>query len=349
MNDIERYRNQQVEELITSEGFIFVLKMLPSSVLESIDVQKFQTRPIPNKTLFVEPARVDEMVEVIKAGKAICACWLFLCSDKYIALDGRHRIEAHIKTGASSFPAYVIVSDDEAKINTNGMRLSNAINEMNGERAGNDEKEKNEKLTTINLCANEMFELYVTSGVALNDLKKEIPKKYLLHGRQITRATAELSKRLISNELISSGASTKRADDLVASIAISDANAVHEQISRAEAEHRLKLIETIVASKETLTSQQLNDFLKENVSKPATVVIESLRLKCGLNKDNKKMELAERSRAIAETDMLRCLDHFSKQLSLKVPFHGPQKVEVIKKIQKIKKQAEEYQTHLETN
>lgn len=344
------YQNPQVENLLRNEGFEYELTELSNSILEIIDIAKFQTRHVDGCENFVDRDRVDEFVETIKCGDPLPACILFFINNKYIALDGRHRIEAHKIANSSSFVAYVIKNADESKIFRNGLRLSNLINDMNGERAGKDEEERKQKKVAIDLCVNEMFELLVTKAVSEDIVKKEIPKKYKLNkSSHVKNAMNLLSHRIVSTQMIAATQSQKRGIELANGIGALEVQAAQNIISRCEPKDKIKIVETIIAAKNhELKSNKVRDILVENKSNPPSEIIKTLQAEAGLNENNIKLQVAERAHQVKQVDLKRSIGFLGKQLTFKTAFYGAEKAEVIKQLNILVVQIKSFISFLET-
>jgi hypothetical protein len=331
-------RNPQVEKVLRDEGFEHDLVELPASVLPLIDVAKFQTRDVSGVDNFVDMGRVEGFVETIKNGDPMPACILFYVNNKYIALDGRHRIDAHKLAGSASFVGYVITKIDESKIWMNGLRLSNLLNEMNGERAGKDEKEKKERKNAIELCAKEMFAL-INAGALKEDVLREIPKKYKLttgtHRRYATGLLDRYSAEIIVAG-VTSGAIAKKLIDGIGPVEIQATQAI---IRRCEPDDAVKVAETINAVKNYgIGAQKVNEILKANEHNPTTVILKTLREAAGLDDNNIKMQVADRTYQNRQSDFTKAMHVFSRQLTFRTPFHGEEKIEVMKRLNLVKKE-----------
>lgn len=331
-------RNPQVEKVLRDEGFEHDLVELPASVLPLINVAKFQTRDVSGVDKFVDMGRVEGFVEIINSGDPMPACVLFHVKDKYIALDGRHRIEAHKAAGSSSFVAYVITKIDESKIWMNGLRLSNLLNEMNGERAGKDEKEKKERKNAIDLCAKEMFAL-MNAGASKEDVLREIPKKYKLNTGTHRRYAACLLDRYLSEIILAGGTSGPNAKKLIDGIGPIEIQATQAIIRRCEPDDAVKVAETINAVKNYgIGSQKVNEILKANEYNPPTVILKTLQEAAGLDDNNIKMQVADRTYQNRQSEFKRATNVFARQLTFRTPFHGEEKIEVMKLLNLVKKE-----------
>ena len=328
-------RNPQVEKVLRDEGFEHDLVELPASVLPLIDVAKFQTRDVSGVDNFVDMGRVEGFVETIKNGDPMPACVLFYVNNKYIALDGRHRIEAHKVAGSASFVGYVITKIDESKIWMNGLRLSNLLNEMNGERAGKDEKEKKERTNAIELCAKEMFSL-INSGALREDVLREIPKKYKLNTPTYTRAASRILDRYLTRIIIAEATSSTNAKKLIDGIGPGEIQATHIIMRRCEPNEAVKVAETINAVKNHgLGSQRVNEILKANEHNAPSVILKTLQEAAGLDDNNIKMKVAECTYQVRQTEFKKAAISFARQLTFRTPFYGEAKHEVIKHLHSI--------------
>jgi DNA-binding transcriptional MerR regulator len=345
-----KYRHPQVESALKAEGIEYDLQELSSSVLSSIDIAKFQTRDVEGDDNFVDGERVQGFAESIKNGDPLPACVLFYVNNKYIALDGRHRIEAHKLAESKCFAAYVITKIDESTMHLNALRLSNMFNEMNGERAGKDDEERKQRKVQIELCANECFKL-ISNGVSQEEVRKDIPKKYKILRPSHTKQVFDLVARsLIELDLAADksmpGTKTQQLVNAIGSCEIQNTQNISR---RCEQHERVKLLEAIKAAKNHgINSYKINEILKSNQHSAASKVIESIQEEAGLDKNNTKMQAAERVLLNQQAEVKKSIFLFGKQLGFKINFFGDDKSNLVKQLQNLVSEIKAYIVYLES-
>jgi hypothetical protein len=342
-----KYRNPQVEQLLVSEGFEFELKELPKSTLHLIDIAQLQTRDVQGKENFVDKERVELMVETLKNGDVLPAVILFFVNNKYIALDGRHRIESHKIAGSISFVAYVIDRIDEAKIWINGLRLSNLINEMNGERAGKDNQEKANRTVTVELCAGQMFSL-ISSG----ENREKVIEETLTYHKISAGATIRRVKNLLAKHELKLGlldaTSGPAAEKLVDGIHLNEMQLAQSIMQRCEPASRLKIAETINAVKNNGTAHtKVLEVLKNNQNNAPSTITARLQETAGLDQDNKKMAVAESAHLAKQVELRKAMSNFFRHIGYRVPFFGQDKHTLLKDLNNGLNMIQVYKNHLE--
>jgi len=342
-----KYRNPQVEQLLVSEEFEFELKELPKSILHSIDIAQLQTRDVEGKENFVDKERVELMVETLKNGDVLPAVILFFVNNKYIALDGRHRIESHKIAGSISFVAYVIDRVDEAKVWINGLRLSNLINEMNGERAGKDNQEKANRTVTVELCAAQMFSL-ISSG----ENREKVIEEMLADHKIFAGGTIRAVKNLLAKHELKLGLldviSNPAAEKLVDGIHLNEMQLAQSIMQRCEPASRLKIAQTINAVKEHgIAHTKVLEVLKNNQNNAPSMITARLQETAGLDQDNKKMAVAESAHQAKQLELRKAMAIFFKHIGYRVPFFGQEKSTILKELNNGLNMIQVYKNHLE--
>lgn len=340
--------NGPVAELLEHEKQDFDLVELPSSVIAEMDLKMFQTRPVPNSENIVDIERVETITNMLKDGRSLPAVVLFFYKGKYIAVDGRHRIEAYKLAKSSLFPAFVINKIDEREMRSTGLRLSCLLNDMNGERAGNDELSKNNRKITRDLCVTEIFNL-VNAGASQDEILQEALRKWGLNSSGDSRYIRnELAKKTVATKLMEVANTSVKAMQLTSSICNSEMQAVANIIQRIEPSDRIKFAETInAAKKHNLSSDALNSILRSGEKDPVSKINERIQQSVGLNSDNIKMGAVERSTIDAERYIKKIVSDFIKCVCLKTSFYGQEKEQMILELSKCIEFAKEYKNHLE--
>jgi hypothetical protein len=340
------HRNPQVEQLLIDENFTFNLVELPSSIIKQIDVNRFQTRNLDNENI-VDNAYVELMVETLKHDNvALPAVVLFFVNNKYIACDGRHRLEAYRLSGKTLFVAYVIECINEQNIWLNGLRLSNMLNEMNGEKAGKDAAEKANRKNAQELCAAEMFALIKQNGNR-NEVIEETLKNFHIIAPATRRATINiLAKKEVQHDLVCQ-TSTDTAQKLVDAIANNEIQSVQAIMQRCEPEHKVKLVRALVAAKDYAASAKIVEVLKDNGDNAPSIIISALQNAAGLDENNKKMAIAERTHQANQTYLRKIFGDLFRVLTYNVPFNGQEKQAVIKDSEKLIDALKTYKNNLE--
>jgi hypothetical protein len=340
------HRNPQVEQLLIDENFTFNLVELPSSIIKQIDVNRFQTRNLDNENI-VDNAYVELMVETLKHDNvALPAVVLFFVNNKYIACDGRHRLEAYRLSGKTLFVAYVIECINEQNIWLNGLRLSNMLNEMNGERAGKDAEEKAKRKVAQQLCATQMFALISQNGNR-NEVIEETLKKFKITEASCRRATINiLAKKEVLHDLVCQ-TTTPVAQRLVDGIANNEIQSVQAIMKRCEPEHKVKIVQALTAAKDYAASAKIVEVLKNNADNAPSIIITALQNAAGLDENNKKMAVAERTHQANQTFLRKVFGDLFRLLTYNVPFNGQEKQSVIKDSEKLIDALKTYKNNLE--
>lgn len=340
------YRNPQVEQLLLDEKFNFKLTELPSSIIRQIDVNRFQTRNLEGENI-VDNDYVALMLETIKNDDVpLPAVVLFFVNNKYIACDGRHRLEAYKLSGKTSFVAYVIECINEQNIWLNGLRLSNLINEMNGERAGRDAEEKAKRKVAQQLCATEMFALITQNGNR-NEVIEETLKKFKIIEASCRRATINiLAKKEVLHDLVCQ-TTTPVAQRLVDGIANNEIQSVQAIMKRCEPEHKVKIVQALTAAKDYAASAKIVEVLKNNADNAPSIIISALQNAAGLDENNRKMAVAERTHQANQTFLRKIFGDLFRVLTYNVPFNGQEKQAVIKDSEKLIDALKTYKNNLE--
>ena len=342
-----KYRNPQVEQLLVSEGFEFELKELPKSTLHSIDIAQLQTRDVQGKEDFVDKERVELMVETLRNGDVLPAVILFFVNNKYIALDGRHRIESHKIADSTSFVAYVIDRVDEAKVWINGLRLSNLINEMNGERAGKDNQEKADRTVAKELCAGQMFSL-----ISLGENREKVIEEMLKLSKISAAASIRAVKNLLAKHELKHGlldaTSGPVAQKLVDGMHLNEMQLAQSIMQRCEPASRLKIAETINAVKDNgIAHTKVLELLKNNQNNTPSTITARLQEAAGLDENNNKMAVAQRAHQANQQELRKAMFVFFKHIGLKVPFFGQEKHTILKELNNGLNMIQVYKNHLE--
>ena len=340
------HRNPQVEQLLIDENFTFNLVELPSSIIKQIDVNRFQTRNLDNENI-VDNANVELLVETLKHDNvALPAVVLFFVNNKYIACDGRHRLEAYRLSGKTLFVAYVIECINEQNIWLNGLRLSNMLNEMNGERAGKDAEEKAKRKVAQQLCAAQMFALISQNGNR-NEVIEETLKKFKITEASCRRATINiLAKKEVLHDLVCQ-TTTPVAQRLVDGIANNEIQSVQAIMKRCEPEHKVKIVQALTAAKDYAASAKIVEVLKNNADNAPSIIITALQNAAGLDENNKKMAVAERTHQANQTFLRKVFGDLFRLLTYNVPFNGQEKQSVIKDSEKLIDALKTYKNNLE--
>jgi hypothetical protein len=317
-----QHRDPKVEAFLLNEGWRINLVELSDTVLASIDISKFQTRDVIGRNNFVDDDRVANMSESLEMGQPLPGVVLFLCNGKYIMCDGRHRIETYRATKSKTFWAYVISEDDEAKVASNAIRLSNLLNEMNGERAGQSIEEKNQRNVQVELCAQSVFS-QVNEGV---DRDKALEHGLLIFkikkGSGIAdRVKSKIAQSFVSIYMAESCSNAIESSKMLSKLSMSYIDHVEDIFSKAENPDRIRLTNTIFAAQKKLFANGIREILCHNKNLRVSEIIKILREKASLTDDDRELNPEEEARHNRMRDRL---DVFGKFWNIVKPQQSPQ-------------------------
>lgn len=338
------HANPQAEEMLRREGFNPMLQELPASILETLDPSLFQTRDVAGADKFVDDARVEQMAEFMRNGHPMPGVVLFKMKGRYFPLDGRHRMAAYKKNESSTFWAYVIEETDEKKIHENGRRLSNQLNEINGERAGATDEEKNNRRQAVELCADEAFDLFIRGT---GDEKAAITEKlaqYRFNSKssQATSVRNIVSKKIAKNLVVKATASTNEANRLIDGMSMTYIGPAKELLARCETDKIRETAKSISIVQTRIPANQIKDIMTENKKNPVSDVVKKLQEAAGLNENNELLTQVEQTYKESYNRMNRAIASLFKELRIGTKYYGDDRAVINNSLGKLVDEADKY-------
>ena len=114
--------------------------------------------------------------------------------------------------------------------------------------------------------------------------------------------------------------STDTAQKLVDAIANNEIQSVQAIMQRCEPEHKVKLVRALVAAKDYAASAKIVEVLKDNGDNAPSIIISALQNAAGLDENNKKMAIAERTHQANQTYLRKIFGDLFRVLTYNVPF-----------------------------
>lgn len=330
-----------VEKILKESDLEYELTSLPKSVIGHADLLIFQTRDTgvgPNATK-LGSNRVNGMVHDLKLGRTMPAVVLFYVEEKYYVCDGRHRMEAYVKADVDSFAAYVITNCDRTRMMYIGPRLSCVLNDINGERAGNDEKEKSDRKISVMNCAAQIVEVANSTGRDYKDFIKDLINEYGLQPAR-EQVDQEVCGKLLRIEITKIPDNAKLLKLIDASILTkSELPLTYKWIRRCETNLKKIFLQTIGECKnQGLTGEKNIGLLREYSDKPVSDYLDAVRKTVDLNADNKKMNPQEMQRQQFRDDYRKAFARFRDSLPSKkgIKLYGDDRHQFLVDLRKVK-------------
>lgn len=329
-----------VEKILRNENLEFVLTSLSKLVIGQADKLRFQTRGTGIGSNAVQDlVRVECMAHDIRLGRTMPAVVLFYVEQKYYVCDGRHRMTAYEKADVDSFAAYVITNCDMGTMDYIGPRLSCVLNDINGERAGNDEKQRNDRKISVMNCAAQIVEWVNSTGRDYKDVMKDFVNQYGLQPQreQVEHEVCGKLLRIEITKIPDNAKLLKLIDNRI--LTKNELPLTYKWIRRCEANQKAMFLQTIGECKNHgLTGEKNIDLLREYSNKPVSDYLDAVRQAVDLNNDNKKMSPQDMQKLKFREDFRRAFDMLKHALPSRkgIKLYGEDKHKVLVDLKQIK-------------
>lgn len=330
-----QHRDIKVEAFLLNEGWKIEFVELDDTILASIDISKFQTRDVQGRNNFVDHDRVAVMAESLEIGQPLPGVVLFLTNGKYIMCDGRHRIETYRTTKSKTFWAYVILENDESKVASNAIRLSNLLNEMNGERAGQTIEDKNERQVQAELCAQDVF------AQACSGIPREKALNYAFEKHKIKTGTktANMVRNKVCHKFVSvymaeAAPNAIEAEKMLKKLSMSFIDHIEYIFCKAENPDRIKLTNTVLAAQKKRGCNQVRDILCTNKDLRVSEIIKILRESACLTDDDREVNPEEEARVLRFNKINNAIRSFHDELNKDLRFYGEDRQRLVDRLAK---------------
>jgi beta-glucosidase/6-phospho-beta-glucosidase/beta-galactosidase len=137
------------------------------------------------------------------------------------------------------------------------------------------------------------------------------------------------------------------AQRLVDGIANNEIQSVQAIMKRCEPEHKVKIVQALTAAKDYAASAKIVEVLKNNADNAPSIIISALQNAAGLDENNRKMAVAERTHQANQTFLRKIFGDLFRVLTYNVPFNGQEKQAVIKDSEKLIDALKTYKNNLE--